>query len=339
MANTESPTSGTMEPDKFMMGLEPDDESRFDAALEAAFGPQDNTEVAEVDQEQEEEEEEPDPSKGSPNGASEGDEGQGGEGQEQTPGAISGDAADFSTLFQNRYGRQPEPGELEGYIALAEWAAGLTPQQQQAINKAYEDPYGVLGMQNTNPQGNTQPVETPATPDPLIEEFGEDHPLIQRIRQLEANQQQTSQLTQQQLAEAQRQETLKGIATGSTVFKNRYVLEDADLESLQGAVANSRIFPAFVASHNGDVAKAMEAALDYTYWSNPTYRQREIEKQQAAEAEKKRAEDTRKRKASSVSGTGGNGANRAAPPPKTPEDRWGMVATELREAMGNGQKE
>lgn len=338
-ANPNEPTGGPTGVDRIMIDPTiPDDDAKFNKALEDAFGPDalgrnNNAVTTDTGTEDEDEDNEGTPgAETDPNaGASAEGEDEGGEGTEQTSGAIGGDATDFASLFRSRYNRDPEPGELEGYIQLAEWAAQLTPEQQLAINNALTNPSMYIAPQQQQTQ---TPVPDP-TPDPLVEEFGEDHPLIQRIKQLEANQQQVSQLS----VEQQQRQMLENIAVGAQSFRTRYEdLSDIELEQLQGAVAQSRIFPGFVQANNGDIAKGMEAALDYAYWQNPAYREREIQKQYAKVEEQKKEEAARKRKASSVTSTGGNGASRTAPPPKTNDDRWAAVAAGLGEAMNNGQQ-
>lgn len=337
MANTEPiiPTAGTEAPSKYLMGLEDDpDADKFNKALEDAFGPQ-----ATVPPESEDNDTtlEPDPNAGAdgagdspPPGASGEGDGAGGE-DGASSDAIGGNASDFAARFQERYGHAPSQEEIDGYLQLAEWAAGLTPEQQQAINNAL-----------VNPQAYTQPVDTtpkPTTPDEdpeyaaLIEEFGADHPLIKRLQRLEQNTQQFAQ-TQAQITQ---QEILHKINAGTEVFKAKYELTDDEIYQLQGAVARSGLFPGFVSSL-GDHSLAIQQAMDYQYHITPEFRQREIDKQLEATRAQQQAADTRKRKASSVSGTGGNGADRTTPPPKTTEDRWAAVAAGIAEAQNNGQQ-
>lgn len=342
MANTE-PTGGPTQVDPMMLShVSAEEEAKIDAELEAAFGPlaqgrNAGAATTDTNPEDDTEEDDTDDTEGAdtdPNaGASAEGEGEGGEdGQQQTSGAIGGDASDFATLFRNRYNRDPEPGELEGYIQLAEWASQLTPEQSAAINNALADPSRYLAPQNQPVQQTQQQDDTP---DPLVEEFGEDHPLIQRIRQLEQAQQQFANTT----VEQRQQKMLADISAGAEQFKTKYSdLSDIELEQLQGAVAQSRIFPGFVQASNGDVTKAMQDALDYAYWQNPTFRQREADKQLAAQEDQRKADATRKKKAASVTGSSGNGASRTAAPPKTNDDRWAAVAAGIAEAQGNGQQ-
>lgn len=338
-------TGGPTGLDPFMLTPEtPDEQAKWDAELEKAFGPQ-GTQAEEDEDTQDGTQDNEGGDTGdqgadtNPNtGASVEGEGEGGEGETAPSGAIGGDTADFAALFRNRYNRDPEPGELEGYIQLAEWAAQLTPQQQAAINAAMENPERFLAPQYQQPQPTQQQAPVTPTVDPdmaaLIEEYGEDHPLVKRLQVIEQNQS----VAAQQSIQQQQERTLEDINKGVTSFHTRYAdLSQFELDNLQGAVAQSRMFPGFVQAHGGDIAKATEAALDYVYWQTPTFRQRETEKQYAAMEEAKKQEATRKAKASAVSGSGGNGASRTAPPPKTNDDRWAAVSAGLSEAM-NGAK-
>lgn len=349
-ANPNESTGGPTNIDPMMLQhASPDEDAKFDAALEAAFGPQaqgrnqgaattddtgdagDGTDTGDAGDTGDTTGAAIDPS----TGASGEGEGEGGEDGDTPSGAIGGDAADFSALFRSRYGRDPEPGELEGYIQLAEWAAQLTPEQQTAINNALADPARYVNPQYTQQQPQPETVLVDPEYAALVEEFGEDHPLVKKIKALESSQQQVANVSVQQ----QQDRMLQQINVGVEQFHTKYQdLTSQELEQLQGAVASSRIFPGFVQANNGDVTKAMQDALDYAYWQTPTFRTREIEKQYTAMEEQKKQEASRKAKASSVTGSGGNGASRTAPPPKTNDDRWAAVAAGIGEAMNNGQQ-
>lgn len=334
MANTEpiTPPSGTEAPSKYLMGIEDDpDAGRFDAALEAAFGPQnvDDETPPEDDETHSESKDTDEGTEGQnrgtepPAGASGGVEGEGGE---SPPEPEPSGAADFASLFRSKYGVEPTQADMEGYLALAEWAAGLSPEQQVAVNNALANPQAY-----TQPVGSQQPITD--TPDPLVEEYGEDHPLVVRLRALENAAQQSAQVNAQHTQQA----TIDAINAGANAFKDKYQLSDIDMQNLQGAVANSGLFPGFVQA-TGNPQTAIQAALESQYWQTAEFRQRETDRQIEANKAKQDTDDKRKRKASSVSGTGGNGASREAPPPRTPEDRWAAVAAGIRDAQDNGQQ-
>lgn len=311
-----TPDSGTETPDKFMMGIEdtPEDEAKYDDAIRDAFG----IEPEAVDEETAPEDEIPDDEETPPDDETPPREQQGDETEES-------DAADFAALFAQHYNRQPTAEELTGLIQLADWASSLTPEQQQAINTALANPNAIL-----QPQPQPQPD---TTPDPLEEQYGDD-PLYQKIKQLEEAQQQ---FYAQQAQEAQRQ-AITQLNQGVDQFKSSYAhLSDSDLEALQSAVAQSGVLPGFVSANNNNVSLAMHKALEYAYWQTPSYREAEIQRRMESERAAQSDHDTRKRKAASVTGTGGNGASRTEPPKNL--SSWDMVTAGIRDAMNNGEPE
>lgn len=328
-------TSGTEDPSKFLMGVEPGEteEAKFEQAVDEFFGNNRPQAPGEETSEEEGEEGEEQGTETSEEGSEEeGEETQQvtGQGEQQGQGGEEGGeaegdlAADFVTLFRARYGREPNQAEVEGLFSLAEWANSLTPQQQADIQAAY------LG------QGNQSQTQTPPTPepDPLDEEYADDPtlgPLYKRLQEMQANMERLAQGN----AESYQQQVLRGLETGANSFKEKYGVSDNELAALQGAVGSLGILPAFVQAHNSPEA-GITAALDYVYWQTPEFRNREIQRQIEAQAEAEKQHAQRKRKASSVTGTGGNGASRTEAPKKS-TNPWDNVAAEIRDAQTNGQ--
>lgn len=340
MSDTGTPTAGVENPSRFMMGLEgsADDDERFDKAVESAFSnrppetPAEGSQVEDQGQEQGDQEGTaapdgdtvPDPSIAGQ--ASQGDEGEGG-GQgpagDGSPAGTSGETdTDPLALFEARWGRKPTGAEIQGLIQLADWASSLTPEQQEAVNRA------VLG-------GGQQEPPTPE-PDPLEEEIGDD-PILRAIwERQQRTEAQLNQIAQANVADQQTR-VIKGLEDGASRFKAQYPeLTDAELTGLQSALGSARLLPGFVSAYN-DPAEAMYRGLDYLYWNTPTFREREIQKQVEASKAQEQNHQQRKQKASSVTGTGGNGASRTQAPPQTPDGHWAALAQGLAEAMNNGQ--
>lgn len=319
MSDTSNVDSGVETPDRFMMGIDdtPEDEAKYDQAIQDAFGIESTAPDAETTPDDEEETQ-----------AEELEEESQEESDDATPpgeqqGTESSDV-DFGALFAQRYNRAPTAEELQGLIDLADWASSLTPEQQQAINQALAGP---------TPQPQPQPQPQLSEPDPLEEQYGDD-PLYLRIKQLEDQQRQ---VYAQQAEEAQRQAVVQ-LNQGLEVFKSSYAhLQDSDLEALQSAVAQSGILPGFVSANNNNVQLAMQKALEYAYWQTPSYREAEIQRRMEAERAAQQQHDTRKKKAASVTGTGGNGASRTEPPKG--QDPWSLVTAGIRDAMNNGEPE
>lgn len=338
MSDTGTPTSGTETPSPFLMGTAPppDDDARFDKAVEDVFGkrPQpdeqpggDETETTETPAE-------------TPAGTSTGDQsqvagqasqGDEGEGEGQGPagdgrpaGTGSETEPDPLALYRARYGREPTGAEMQGLIALADWASGLTPEQQQAIDRA------LFG-------GGQEQEPPPPQPDPIREQIEElEDPVLKAIyERQQATEAQLQAIAQANAREAETRVVL-GLETGANRFKEQYQVSDSELAGLQSAFAQARLLPGFVNAYQ-DPAEAMFRGLDYLYWNTPTFRDREIQRQIEARQAQEQNHQQRKAKASSVTGTGGNGASRTQAAPTTPDGHLAALTQGLREAMNNGQ--
>lgn len=356
---SDAPTSGLEPPSRFMMGLEDDpaqNDEAMDAAIAKAFGVDAN-----------------DLTVGNPNNVTDGDtdgadggsvdgepiddagttqpgttvstsigdeptadnsgQGQGGDGNDVATGEV-----DFAALFTQRYGRKPTAQEYEGLLELANWANNLTPEQQDAINRALTNPTQVQGP---NPSPSVpEPAVNALDDDPVlkaaVEQYGEDDPIVVHLRNQQAELQQLRTNYQQDFAARQREAAVSAINSASDMFKGRMEIEDADLQRLQGAVTNAGIFPAFVQANGGNVELAMSAALDWAYWQDEVCRERELAKRVQTHPSVQQQHKARTTKAASVTGTGGNGADRNAAPSAQPNDPWAAVAQGLREAQNNG---
>jgi hypothetical protein len=249
------------------------------------------------------------------------------------------DLADFSTVFEARYQRKPTNAELEAMFQLTEWYAGLAPEQLQTIDQALSQPqyqqYQQYQQQQPQPQPQPQPDSSVA--DELAKVAEDDPsllPVVEHLRNLERNLFQMSQQSVQQ----QQQRIVQDMTVGSERFKSEYAVNDVELNALQGAVLQSGIWPGFVQQAQGNTTQAMQDALSYFYWQTPSFRDREMARRIEELAATKQVNDGRKQRAAAVTGTGGNGASRTNPPKQvTNDNRWGIVADELREVMSNGQ--
>lgn len=348
-----SDTSGVETPSRFMMGIpdanEPDDKE-FEDAVDKFFGnnrPATDTGDPDIDGAQAEGSEQG--QDGDEGEGQEGDEGQQQEGQEGSgQGTEGGDGegqetdqgtqppepeADFITLFEATYQRKPTAAEINGLISLANWASSLTPEQQAAIDRALANPQGY--QQPITPQPQPTPTPTPPVPDPILEEYGDDPQFAYLTTRMQAIQDSLDRLASSNV-ETQQAQLIRGLETGAQRFLTDRQVSEPELQALQGALSRSGLLPGFMQA-SGDASEAMYKGLDYLYWQTPSFRERElqrsIEARQAAEQE----HSTRRRKASSVTGTGGNGASRTDAPPATPDQHWGAVVQGIREAMTNGQ--
>lgn len=351
---SDTPNSGVEAPARFMMGLEdePVDEAAMDAAIAKAFPGVEPNDIT----------------VGNPNNVSDTDGADGGEGDDEpetgvtddgtgsTDTAVSGDEppadnsgqdqggdendvatgeVDFAALFEQRYGRKPNANEYDGLLQLADWANSLTPEQQDAINRALTSP-----VQESAPSPVGTPAPAPEETDPIltaaIEQYGEDDPIVQHLRRQQEELSDLRGRYQQDFASRRQQEAVQAIESASNTYKARMELPDTDLQRLQGAVTNAGIFPAFVQANGGNVELAMSAALDWAYWQDEVCREREIAKRVTTHPAVQQKHEQRKTKAASVTGTGGNGASRTDAPSKANADPWAAVAQGLRDAANNG---
>lgn len=364
MANTPVQTGGPTEVDPFMIGQapEPMTEEQVDAELEKAFGP---TGVRPPGTRAEQTPPEPTPD--APEGDTveqegvEGDEqvDEGGEPtpeqtQQQTQSQV--DYSDFSAAFQATYGRAPTPADIQAQLSLTQWASTLTQDQQAAVDWAIQNPeayqqyvasqiIGAPPATATQPQPTTQ-QQPPPTPQPqadvLPEEIADD-PALARLYSMFSDRMGQMQAEVQRLTsgsyEQQQQRVISDLSIATQEFAAAHpeTVTDMEMNALHSHVTNSQILPGFVQANGGDVRRGMMAALEHVYWQTPTFRDRELAQRQAQLAATQEAQREKARKASKVTGSGGNGASRTDSPPSTVNGRWSAVTEELRQAMNDGQ--
>lgn len=342
---TDTPSSGVEAPSRFLMGLE-DDPTANDAAMDEAIAkafpgvePTDVTvgnpnNVGEDGTEEGAEEIDEVPVDGSVTGVpvdeTPAGTGSGGEVTDVATGDI-----DFAARFTERYGRKPNAAELDGLLQLADWANSLTPEQQDAINRALSGG-GTVQEQVQSPS----PAPEPTIEDPIlkaaIEQYGEDDPIVLHLQRQQDELAELKGRYQQEFAQTARANAVQAIEAGSGTFKAQVEIEDVDIDRLQGAVTRAGIFPAFVQANGGDIAQATVKALEWAFWQDEVCRERELQKRLSNHSTVQQNHEGRKAKAASVTGTGGNGASRTDPPSKASADPWARVAEGLREAQNNG---
>lgn len=153
---------------------------------------------------------------------------------------------------------------------------------------------------------------------------------IQRTRQTV---EQTQQLTAQQVSQ-QVNDQYEVAAKG---FKTKYELEDKDLTHLSEVAARMGVMPQLLSGVDPltglpvrpDVIAAVDRALEIAYFTDPTYRQREWERQ----GKQRRSDAQRQQRLAAVSGSPAS-VPRTSPAPTTAEGRkdamLGEVASMLR---------
>lgn len=255
----------------------------------------------------------------------------GGAGENGVGATGETEGVDFAAQFQTVYGRPPTVQDVNNMLGLVVTLGNMDPERQAAIDDYITGRSAGLGT----PAPTPEPVI-----DPLAAEYSED-PLYLRMLEIQDEQkrinEQVNLQAQDRVAQQQVQIT-QAIVAGATSFAQEMNMNDEEIAALQGAVAQSRTFPQFMAMANGDPQVAMREALGHFYWRDPDIRAAAIQREVDARVSTNQSHEERKAKAASVTGTGGNGVSRTTPPPKvlSSDDRWGAVAAEIKEFQNNG---
>lgn len=302
-------------------------ESAFAQAFVAAVEGDENetpNEQEEPEPEEEEPEEQP--------GEEVEEEGEEGVEEEAAGEPVEGEQATQEAVSPSTYnlnGRELNEDQIRQAVELNDFMAGLPPEAIQAFEALLSGQYQLVPTSQIQqwqqqPQQQSQPEESD-----LLED-GQDREARNRISTLE------NELVglRQQQAQRVADENLARVNAGrdSWVAEHSELTQD-EINGLVNKLTRSQILPGLVAS-TGSVELGMRAALDQIYWSEPKYRDIELNKR--LEAERIQAEETtkRKRKASSVAGSGGS-TSRTPPPPDTStrQSRVEGMAAALEQAM------
>lgn len=260
-------------------------------------------------------------------------------GEDQGTGATG--ELDFATRFEQTYGKPPTQEDVDAFFNLAQWVGSLTNEQRDTINSYLAQGYTPKQILDANDPQTSVAQSSPTPTDErlaklksLAEEYKDDEQLgplyAEMVDQREAL------ITRAQAdAQAQQQQIISQIAAASEEFQTQHSLTDGDIQKLHNIVAQSRVMPGLMQSF-GDAKRAMAEALEFAFYRDPEFRTKIINAEVESRATKAENHGQRKRRAASVTGTGGNAASRTAPPPKTADDRWAAVRTELAEAQQNG---
>lgn len=236
----------------------------------------------------------------------------------------------------NWRGVEYQASDVDVALETAQWLSQRGPEFIDAIGLLASGEY-VLTPRD---QGQAPPSSAPA---PAREEIPEediiDPAAHKRIAELE---QDYARLREQenQRVQYEAQQTLQQRLAVANVGKERWVdahssLKQDEIDNLERDLANLGILPGLIQAKGGDIASAMEAGLEQVYWSTPKYRELELNKK--LESERADAQETtkRRRKASSLSGSGGS-TSRTPPVANTKESRLEAMAAELGAHMNNG---
>jgi len=316
------------QPEATIPGDTPEDE-RSDfvkAFIRASEGEPDEAEETDEseddDSDEETSEEETEEDDGSEEDEAEGDS----EGDES--GAESAPAPDSSIEFK---GRTFTSEQLEGALQVADWWSQQPPELMRAVDALYSGDY-VLVPRDQQPAAEATPT---VDPDEQVDPVAHA-----RLTQLESELRETRAQEQARLqreAQEVQQRQLALVNKAQDTWRSSHSdLTDGEILALREDVANLGILPGLLAS-KGDLDVAMQSALDIAYMQNPKYREMEINKAMERDREQAVATTRRKRKASSLSGSGGS-VSRTPPPANTKESRRDAMVAELRSYTSGGQQ-
>ncbi len=230
-------------------------------------------------------------------------------------------------------------------LQVVDWARNLQPDHVQAIDAVLSGDYVLVSRaeheaaqvaNRAAPAGSLPPSAGAA---PFDDDDDLDPAVRARLDRLNAsvdaltNQQQQALARQQQDSHAQ---ILAAVSTGASRFATAHELSADESRVLQERVVSMQILPGYATTYNNDAAMAMEKAMEAVYWSDDTYRQREMDKRLESERQTRGKEVVKQRKAGSLTGTGGSAAR--VEPPATKEDRRSEMVKEVANAMNGGQR-
>lgn len=243
---------------------------------------------------------------------------------------------------------EPEPpaglsgviGEIGVDEATAEqiirWAAGLTPEQVEAVNASLAPSPAASGHGSPAPvdPGAGESSSLPDLPDlellseaiPGFKEYLTSVDAAMRAQQVELervrSQQSTLVETEAQRTKAQ---TDAQIDAGIETFRQQYSdLDDDAFDRVLRRATDLQVLPGLISQHQGRIDVAMSEALTTAMWSDPQMQDRLVQARLDALTSEQEATRNRRRKAASLSGGSGSvpgSRTTAAPVNLTPEQR------------------
>jgi hypothetical protein len=222
--------------------------------------------------------------------------------------------------------------------------AALPLEQRQAIDEF---------VQTGRWPGAPPPSSSPTSHTPPVLDGGEDDfdddPISRAQRaELEALRQELSEVrtvvegVASRDAQDDNERVMALVNTAADAFMTERGLTPADRDKLMQSAVDLGVGPAYLERFRGDYTVATQAALETAMYSDPTYRQREIDRQAQAkldtDAAARRSREARKDKASALAGsaTGSVPRDVVAERPKNRQDMIAAMAADIASARSNG---
>lgn len=215
--------------------------------------------------------------------------------------------------------------------SLYQWAANLTPEQQQAVFEQGASPSIVATPAPA-------PTPTATTPDPAFDDedpaYAELRAQIAQLSQQTAAQAQQQQYQAQLAAQQQQAVALRPHAERATAdFAAQYQLAPTDMELITTKLASAPdLLERIHAQTAGDAYRTYLTAFETVAWTDPTMRERLIATRAVASQAQQDDLAAKRARASSISGSGGS-TPRATPATSTPDERRRGMLDDIRAAM------
>lgn len=203
---------------------------------------------------------------------------------------------------------------------ILRWAAGLTPEQVEAVNASLtQPPPAASGHGPAAPQAPADGAAGSSLPDmpditllaeavPGFKEYLSGVDATMRAQQIELERVRSQQTTLVE-SEAQRtqRQTNEQIDAGIASFREQYAdIDDQSFERVLQRATDLQVLPGLVSQHSGQVDKAMADALTTAMWSDPDMRDRLVQATLNDITSQQEATRERRQKAASLSGGSGS---------------------------------
>ncbi len=216
-----------------------------------------------------------------------------------------------------------DEAELRALLEFQEWARA-NQDKMQAFGQF------VQGEADFVPKGASDPPKPEGDPDPY--DAIEDPDLRERLRTQEQQLEALRQSQNQQVTAASLQEAERGINRAFDTIKERYGLDDEQVQELANSTAQSGILPG-IRSTQPDPYEAALLALDTTLWRDPKWRDKTLE----SEITRLSAHEQRQALAGAVGGSPGAGSREVPSDQEvakmSPQEKVDAMAAEVAHAM------